>query len=74
MEVRTVKCQDVIFISLCCGQHLCNAQIAVPTNWKIAKVHPLQKTIHMLNMGNSHQLQSFKTSLDVGYDIHCHLN
>lgn len=45
MEVRTIKCHDVKFISLSCGQALPNTQIAVPRNWEIEKVHPLQKPL-----------------------------
>lgn len=71
MIVRTIKCYDTIFLSLSHGLDLSNTHTAGPTNWEIEKVHPLQKPFQVLNTGNSHQLQYFKTSLAACYDINC---
>lgn len=71
MEVKMVKCHDMTFIYLPRGQYVSNIQSKVPTNWETEKSYLLQKYIHKLNIGNSHQLQYFKTSLDICYVINC---
>lgn len=53
-----------MLISCLNGQHLSSTYIVVPQNQEI-KIHPLQKPIQMLNIGNFHQLQYFKTSLNI---------
>lgn len=69
MAIRTIKCHNMIFI--CLMVSIFPTQVAVPTNWEIEKVHPFQKPIQMLNIGKFHQLQNFKTVLDIRYDINC---